>query len=248
MQTIAGISLLISGYYEVSNGLLTYHWRFIGRLAWFSTVTHLAVASCLRRYFYRYTYIRLVRMFFMLCLITMLLTATIPFSNIPDSGFNVRQRAFCLYHPPSGSRHIGYVNREPIFAAAFMCLSLLLRLYKMFNRPAKFFSYLGGKYAGKILRFLINGVTYVQTNSRRWNVLVQMLILQPMVSVIILFDTYLYFLSSKFFEVPIAFFKPEGPDNNQVPDLHRSVCCSVRNNAAIPRVEIHLAIQERRRQ
>lgn len=191
------MALLISGYYELAYNYLTLEkWRFIGRLAWFSTVTHLAVASCLMGFLYRHFYICLLRVFFMVCLVILLLGATVPFYKVGGVESDVPAIYLYLIHSNPSTLEV-----EPIFAGILICLSLFVRLYKLFESPSQLLSYFLDKYISRIPGWLIHGIACLQTRSTRWNVLLHMLVLQPFVACLILTKTYLFLLSSKAFEV-----------------------------------------------
>ncbi|KAK8000777.1 hypothetical protein PG990_013377 [Apiospora arundinis] len=50
LQLFTGLSLLICGFSIASDGMLGYHWNMITRLAWFSTIAHLAAMSTWSRH------------------------------------------------------------------------------------------------------------------------------------------------------------------------------------------------------
>ena len=52
-QVVTGIAILLAGYWQLSCGISVYHWRVISNLAWFSSVTHIATLTSLRKYFQR---------------------------------------------------------------------------------------------------------------------------------------------------------------------------------------------------
>ena len=52
-QVITGIAILLAGYWQLSCGISVYHWHVISNLAWFSSVTHIATLTSLRKYFQR---------------------------------------------------------------------------------------------------------------------------------------------------------------------------------------------------
>lgn len=75
LQLATGISILISGYVQLSCRLSLYHWGIIGRLAWFSSLTHLSCLTLLRSYLHKNKPERQWRLFFMFVLVIMLVTA-----------------------------------------------------------------------------------------------------------------------------------------------------------------------------
>lgn len=50
-QVITGIAVLLAGYWQLQCGISVYHWKVISNLAWFSSVTHIATLTSLRKYF-----------------------------------------------------------------------------------------------------------------------------------------------------------------------------------------------------
>ena len=65
LQILTGLSILISGYAQMSKDLSSYHWMVIVDLAWFSSLTHLACLTVLRNFFYNHPLQRTGRLFFM---------------------------------------------------------------------------------------------------------------------------------------------------------------------------------------
>lgn len=132
----------------------------------------------------------------MVCLVIMLIGATIPFCNIGELPSD--RPAIDLYQ---AYPFLLALNLEPIFAGILMCLSLFVPLYKLFESPSQSLSYYLDKYISKIPRWLIHGIAHLQTRLTRWNILLHMLVVQPFVACLILTKTYLFILSSKSFEV-----------------------------------------------
>lgn len=50
-QIITGIAILLAGYCQLSCGISVYHWQVVVNLAWFSSLTHVASLTVLRKYF-----------------------------------------------------------------------------------------------------------------------------------------------------------------------------------------------------
>lgn len=50
-QSITGIAILLAGYCQLSCGISVYHWQVVVNLAWFSSLTHVASLTVLRKYF-----------------------------------------------------------------------------------------------------------------------------------------------------------------------------------------------------
>ncbi|KAL2844542.1 hypothetical protein BJY01DRAFT_248160 [Aspergillus pseudoustus] len=72
LQLATGLAILISGYTQLRCGIVSYHWRILGRVAWFSSLTHLSCLTFLRNYLYNHRAQRQWRLFFMLVLIVLL--------------------------------------------------------------------------------------------------------------------------------------------------------------------------------
>lgn len=78
IQLATGIAILVSGYSQLHCGLICFHWKVIGRLAWFSSLTHLSCLTLLRNYLHNHPAQRHWRMLFMFVLVVMLVTAMVP--------------------------------------------------------------------------------------------------------------------------------------------------------------------------
>lgn len=65
LQILTGLSILISGYIQLSKDLSAYHWMVIVDLAWFSSLTHLACLTLLRNFFFNHPLQRMARLSFM---------------------------------------------------------------------------------------------------------------------------------------------------------------------------------------
>ncbi|KAI9373705.1 hypothetical protein BJX61DRAFT_501636 [Aspergillus egyptiacus] len=81
LQLATGIAILTSGYTQLTCGLSCFHWSVIGRLAWFSSLTHLSCLTLLRNYLYNRKPKRQWRLLAMLVLNIMLITALVPTGN-----------------------------------------------------------------------------------------------------------------------------------------------------------------------
>ncbi|WYZ36429.1 hypothetical protein EsH8_XIV_000029 [Colletotrichum jinshuiense] len=77
-QLITGISVLVSAYYTLTQGLSAYHWQMIIYLAWFSSMTHLSALTFLRTYFANHPAGRLWRVLIMSLLVILLFIGLIP--------------------------------------------------------------------------------------------------------------------------------------------------------------------------
>lgn len=104
IQLATGVAILVSGYSQLPCGLSCYHWTVVGRLAWFSSLTHLSCLTLLRNYLHNRPAERHWRMLFMFVLIIMLVTAmapTITWFTLPE-------------FPPKKDHAICHFSRIPI--------------------------------------------------------------------------------------------------------------------------------------
>lgn len=78
IQTLSGLAILISGFISMSCGLSAFHWQIIVYLAWFSSLTHLAVLTFLRQRLYHWRPMRAWRLIAMAVLMLLLMVALVP--------------------------------------------------------------------------------------------------------------------------------------------------------------------------
>ena len=98
-QSLTGIAILISGFSQLGCSLSTYHWQLTFDLAWFSSLTHLATLTCLRRYFWKRPALRLWRLISMALTCVFLSTALISTGHISLPYTEASFPAWCLFHP-----------------------------------------------------------------------------------------------------------------------------------------------------
>ncbi|PVH77883.1 hypothetical protein DL98DRAFT_534304 [Cadophora sp. DSE1049] len=106
-QLIGGLAMLVSGFLQLNSKISSYHWQMTIYLVWFSTFTHLATLTMLRRYMRDNPILRLFRLFFMTALIALLITALVPtasgawlYWDVGDDGedvVNTGMPALCFY-------------------------------------------------------------------------------------------------------------------------------------------------------
>jgi hypothetical protein len=77
-QVVTGASILASGYSQIRCGISIFHWHIVVFLAWFSSATHLATITFLRRYIHDNHVFRYLRLILMALLVGMLVVALIP--------------------------------------------------------------------------------------------------------------------------------------------------------------------------
>lgn len=133
-QIVTGLAILVSGYVQLGNaGLAVYHWHIVIDLAWFSSVTHLTTPTCLRTYFWKNRTLAIVRVFCMLVIAVVLLSALVSIGYTASRcPIPVGLPAWCLYHRkalgPCEYNHI-YV----VILIAYLCLSYSARFLHLFK-------------------------------------------------------------------------------------------------------------------
>lgn len=133
LQLATGIAILVSGYSQLHCGLSCYHWQIIGRLAWFSSLTHLSCLTLLRNYLHNHPSRRHWRLLFMFFLIVMLVTAMVPTGNYNWSHYhqNSPQRsdyAICYF---SNSSRYSVANLSMIMLVLLISLGFAIRVVKL---------------------------------------------------------------------------------------------------------------------
>lgn len=160
LQVVTGIAILISGYAQLPCGLSCYHWQVMGRLAWFSSLTHLTCLTLLRNYLHNRPARRQWRLISMFILLIMLVVAMVPTGNYEWSVSNDWSDSNGGYPPSPDPRDyaICHFSQPPLVGTAatvsmsiFVLLStlgFLIRVVKLnktvsvflVGRPRKFFS------------------------------------------------------------------------------------------------------------
>ncbi|CAP95695.1 Pc21g07980 [Penicillium rubens Wisconsin 54-1255] len=142
LQIVTGLSILISGYTQLPQGLSSFHWMVIVDLAWFSSLTHLACLTLLRNHLYNHSMQRIWRLLCMAVLV-ILLTVALSFTGGYDwtsshrsnyiykgTAFNVIRPAMC--HPSSSTRSsvTYYAMVFSILLVVFGFVARIIRLHK----------------------------------------------------------------------------------------------------------------------
>lgn len=164
-QAIAGMSILLCGYLQLDEGLSSYHWQMVISLAWFSSFTHLATLTALRGYFCdrpgmamfrggkktrlaKKTYPSNHCLGYMAVLLVLLIVSHGTAGYLPQiSDIELSWPAKCLFSP-AGVEQLQDVSygigwRRPynvpfvVLTTAFLVISYLTRIVRIFNRTAK---------------------------------------------------------------------------------------------------------------
>ncbi|KAF1998801.1 hypothetical protein P154DRAFT_438573 [Amniculicola lignicola CBS 123094] len=77
-QLVTGLAILISGYSQLKCGISAYHWAIMVYVAWFSSFTFLSAMTFLEGYFQTNNTLRIIRIFFMFVLASLMIVALLP--------------------------------------------------------------------------------------------------------------------------------------------------------------------------
>ncbi|KAK8008086.1 hypothetical protein PG991_010637 [Apiospora marii] len=126
MQLFTGLSMLISGFARAPDKMSGYHWKIITRLAWFSTITHLAALSSWHHQPHRNTRKQIVRLILMSCVAIMLVVALMVTA---DDIFRNDYYAYCFMQVPRPN--FDYVDVDPIFSCILLSSNIGVRIFKL---------------------------------------------------------------------------------------------------------------------
>lgn len=139
LQIITGISILISGFIQLHQGLSSYHWTVIVDLAWFSSLTHMACLTLLKNYLYNHPLQRAWRLLSMAGLAILLVIAISftgsykwPYSigyfiSVEDSR-TITIPAICQTRPTSRS---GMPYWSMVFSIVMIIFGFMTRIIKL---------------------------------------------------------------------------------------------------------------------
>jgi hypothetical protein len=142
LQIVTGLSILISGYAQLHQGITSFHWIVIVDLAWFSSITHLACLTLLRNHLYNHSAQRLWRLLCMAALV-ILLTVALAFTGGYDwtspeawSSFgedvilSMADPAMCHLSSDSRLTMVYYGMVFSILLTVFGFVTRIIKLYK----------------------------------------------------------------------------------------------------------------------
>lgn len=169
LQVITGLAILITGYTSLPCGLSDYHWQILVYLAWFSSITHLAAITFLRRYLYLHQNQRFVRVIWMSIFLLMLIVAIVPtgdFTTITGYEF-----AICSFgRRPEDRSSVAYQSMVfSILLLSFSFITRLIRLHKMSSDWANVYirEFVGMQYRVRVLK-PISRWADTNTNRQHW--------------------------------------------------------------------------------
>jgi hypothetical protein len=210
LQIVTGVSILVSGYAQLTCGLSAYHWQVVVYLAWFSSLTHLSCLSVLRSYLYKKPGQRLWRWIAMAVIIVMLVTAIVPTGNFnwfESSDATEQQQlqpppgsyAICLYRHPVLKNSENYPSM--VISTLLLILGFLNRIVRLHKRLSIDLAlYLRSRLSEFIRKYLrrIYAWCDVQTTPRS---LSRLLVYRPLLTIFLVFRLSLDLWSSMFLEV-----------------------------------------------
>ncbi|KAJ5952525.1 uncharacterized protein N7479_010938 [Penicillium vulpinum] len=137
LQVVIGFSILISGFVQLRCGLSAYHWLFIVKLAWSSSLTHLSCLTVLRGHLYRFSGERLWRLLAMGGLATFLVVGLLSTGNIwwsnPISDMDIGSPAICHMGVFSSSQTDDLTFWSALVSAILTIIAFVSRVIKLYR-------------------------------------------------------------------------------------------------------------------
>ncbi|KAE8845241.1 hypothetical protein PTNB85_03506 [Pyrenophora teres f. teres] len=105
LNVVTGIGILIAGYSQLKCGISAYHWQILVFISWFASFSFVSAMTFLQGYFRVNNTMRLIRIFFMVVFVCLLITALLPtgskmwLNGYPDDteGFYPSMNAVCFF-------------------------------------------------------------------------------------------------------------------------------------------------------
>ena len=213
LQIVTGLSILISGFTQLSCGLSAYHWQIVVYLAWFSSLTHLCCLTFLRNYLYNHPGQRLWRLASMFIIIIMLVVAL-----FPTGYFNWNGDFYATPTPPSSYAICFYGRKPPRSSASSgsivpnsyisMIISSLLLLLCFLTRVIRLHERLSIDFVQRLRAYLSatarRGLRWIYGKCRvhhETRILLRFLIYRPLLAGFLMLRVLLDVYSSMFMEV-----------------------------------------------
>ncbi|KAF1957091.1 hypothetical protein CC80DRAFT_471573 [Byssothecium circinans] len=145
LQILTGLSILISGFFQMPCGISRYHWKILVYLAWFSSLTHFGCLSFLRSYLFNHPAERTWRLFFMIIIAVMLAFALVP-TGLANEAYGPSYHDIDYYGDPIicafQQATSTYPNSMPfnnmVLSITFLAVGLFVRLCKLSQRLSVF--------------------------------------------------------------------------------------------------------------
>ncbi|KAM7210135.1 hypothetical protein V8F06_014479 [Rhypophila decipiens] len=201
-QIVTGLAILISGYCAALRGMSGYHWRMLVRVAWFSTITHLAALSFLRTHLHRNKLKRAIRLILMGCLAIMLIFATLVTA---DSAFQNNLPAICFLNIPKS--HTALKNLDVVASVLMLMYNIVLREFKLHRAfsegiPRKIRRLLI-RLTEPVTRTILRNVTKPTSNKRMRGLkrATYAMLFQPLIASLVVTRTYYFVYTSMTAEI-----------------------------------------------
>jgi hypothetical protein len=97
IQILTGFSILLAGYISLDCGISFYHWGIMTYTAWFSSITHMAALSFLRKHLYNHQAERFWRLSAMSVFLVVLIVAIVPTTVLDSIGVSPGANAICYF-------------------------------------------------------------------------------------------------------------------------------------------------------
>ncbi|CAO2652751.1 Nn.00g021620.m01.CDS01 [Neocucurbitaria sp. VM-36] len=147
LNLVTGIGLLISAYSQLDCGISAYHWQIMVFMAWFASFSFVSAMAFLEGYFQTNNNLRIIRVFFMCVLASLLIAALLPTGSkrwlnqyVGDGdGFYPSLSTACYYRELSMS---SFVRRGPkiwsmLFSVAVVAFSYIHCGMRLFDPTAE---------------------------------------------------------------------------------------------------------------
>ncbi|PSN68909.1 hypothetical protein BS50DRAFT_632753 [Corynespora cassiicola Philippines] len=166
-QVVTGLAILTAGYSQLECGITAYHWQIMVFVSWFSSFTFLAAMTFLEDYFQTNNKLRIIRLFFMfilssLLVVALLLTGSQNWLDLLNEGggFYPSLSALCYYQQITMESFTDGGPRlwSMVFSILVVGLSYIHGGIRLFDPKAEFtrryFRKMPGTYLKRIVNFL----------------------------------------------------------------------------------------------
>ncbi|KAK5651879.1 hypothetical protein OQA88_11538 [Cercophora sp. LCS_1] len=203
LQIVNGIAVLVSGLYAYVHGASVYHWKMVIRVAWFSTITHLAALTCLRSYLHQHRFKRGLRLFLMLCLALMLAVAISTTVHITPNTKHSPAICFAPFRKDDEGYFNSWFDYDVPVSITLVVYNVGVRLLKLHRASSTKASVWLHRIAARILQPVASFLAPKPDSSAgiRGHLLWHMAVVQPFVASLIVVETYYFLFTSMAGEV-----------------------------------------------
>jgi hypothetical protein len=165
LDLVTGLGILLASYSQLDCGISAYHWQIMVFVAWFASFSFVSAMTFLEGYFQTNNSMRIIRVFFMIVLASLLIAALLPtgssmwLNQYPDDdqGFYPSLSTACFYKELSMK---SFLRRGPkvwsmIFSVIIIAFSYIHCGVRLFDPTAstsrKYLRTLPGSYGKQLL-------------------------------------------------------------------------------------------------